>query len=98
MKIEIDQGDALAPLCADQPATTNRGSRGADPTAAADEYDHLAEPVGRRSDRGRLFFQQGGKRLARGGLYEIIAGAGRKQIAEQPDIVDGAENNQLTLR
>ena len=41
--------------------------------------------------------QRRGKRLAADRLHQVIGGAGGEQIAEQPDIVDRAERDDLEI-
>ena len=68
MQIEIDERDPLTPLCGHQPGAGDRRGRRADPAAAADEDDHLPQPVGGRSGRAAVAFQYRGERFAGDGL------------------------------
>src|SRR6202035_5833949 len=70
--------------------------RRTDTAAAADECDDLAQATATR--RGRAaFLKSRGKRLAAHRFDDIIGGAGGKQVAEQGDVVDDAERNDLDL-
>ena len=72
-------------------------SRGPDATAAADKDDDLPQPVGGRPDRRRAPLQHRGQGLAGRRLHQVVAGAGREQVAEQRDVVDRAEHNEFQI-
>src|SRR5712691_5448345 len=98
MQIEIDERGVFLVLVGQQPGAGDRRCRGPDAAAAADKSNDLAKAgTWSAARRARLFLETERKRLAAQWLDEVIRRAGREQIAEQADVVHGAERQELEI-
>jgi hypothetical protein len=97
VKVEIDERHPLAAFLGQEPGTRHGGRRGPDPATAADEHNDLAQAAVAGNGGGRPLLQNGRQRLAGRRLDEVIVAAGGEQVAEQGDIVDVAERDELQL-
>src|SRR5207253_7933041 len=96
MQIEIEQRRGLVALLRQNPRAGNRGHRRTDTTAAANERDDLAEASPTRRRRA-AFLQSCGQRLAAYRLHHIIGCAGREEVAEERDVINNAECDDLNV-
>ena len=98
MQIEVDERGVFLVPVGKQPSAADGRCRGPDAAAAADEGNDLAEArAGPAGCRARLLFEAKRERLAGERLDEVIRSAGREQIAEQTDVVHGAERQDLEI-
>src|SRR6516162_6860138 len=98
VEIEIDERHSLAALLGKQPGAGNGCCRRADAAAAADKDDHLPQPAaGPRSSVSRPFLQGSRQGLTGRRFDDVVVGAGCEQIAEQSNIVDDTQRDELQL-
>ena len=95
MEVEVEQRGRFAAILRQDPSAGNRGHCRADAAATADERNHLAQSA--LGAHRAAFFQCRGERLPAYRLDDIVGRAGRQQIAEQRDIIDHTESNDLKV-
>ena len=98
MEVEIDERHSLAALLGEQPGAGNSGCRRTDAASAADKDNQLPQPAAGPCSRVSRPFLQGSRQgLPRRRFDQVVVGAGCEQVAEQRDIIEDTESDELQL-